>query len=55
MSFFKILRVGEVMGGVVVAGREVRYTWFEHITIFYNISTTSVQSCMVQIIVGEEK
>ena len=44
MSFFEILEGVEVMVVVVIVGREVRYTWFEHITIFYDISTTSVQS-----------
>ena len=53
LSFFEILRVVKVMVIVVVAGREVRGTLFEHITIFYDKSTTSVQSCMVDTIVVE--
>ena len=38
---------------VVHPAGEVRYTWFEYITIFYDISTTSDQMVVVQIIVVE--
>ena len=41
------------MVGVVVAGREVSGKWFEHITIFYDIFTTSIQMVVVQTIVVE--
>ena len=47
VSIFLDFEGVEVMVVVVVAGKEVRFTWFEHVTIFYDISTASVQCRMV--------
>ena len=42
------------MVGVVHPARKVSGTWFEHNTMLYDISTTSVQSYMVYTIVVDE-